>query len=227
MIYDLINALCIATGAVIGLFLKKGIPEKIKDTLIKAMGLCVFYIGISLVLKGENTLLIIISIAIGTVIGELIDLDAKVNKLGVYLQSRFRKDEKSKFAEGFVTASILFCAGAMGVIGSLDAGLTGNGDTLIAKGIIDGIISAIFAATMGIGVAFSSVIVFLYQGIFILLATVISSYISDPVVASVSSIGGITILGIAINLVLDKNIRVANITPAVFIPMILSIFGIM
>lgn len=226
MLYNLINALCIAAGAIIGLFLKKGIPDRIRETLIKAMGLCVFYIGITLAIKGENTLLIIISIAIGTVIGEFFDFDAKVNRLGAYLQSRFSKGEKSRFAEGFVTASILFCAGAMGIVGALDAGLTGNGDTLVAKGIIDGIISAVFAATMGIGVAFSSVSVFIYQGLFVLLATIISQYLGDSVIASVSSIGGIAILGIAINLVLDKNIRVANIAPAVFIPMILSVFGI-
>jgi len=226
MIYNLANAVCIVIGGLIGLFLKKGVPDKIKDALIKAMGLCVLSIGISLSLKGENTLLIVISIAVGTLIGEILDLDGKVNKLGAYLQSKFKGSENSRFGEGFVTASILFCAGAMGVVGSLEAGLTGSGDTLLAKGLIDGIISAIFAATLGLGVAFSSISVFIYQGIFVLLAGMISQYIGDPVIASVSSIGGITILGIGMNLVLDKNIKVANITPSVFIPMIVSIFGI-
>lgn len=226
MIYNFANAVGIIVGALVGLMLKKGVPDKIKDSLIKAMGLCVLSIGITLSLKGENTLLIVISIAIGTLIGELLDLDAKVNKLGAYLQSKFKNKENSRFGEGFVTASILFCAGAMGVVGSLEAGLTGNGDTLLAKGLIDGIISAIFAATLGAGVLFSSVSVFIYQGMFVLLASLLSQYIGDPVIASVSSIGGITILGIGLNLVLDKNLKVANITPSVFIPMIASLFGI-
>lgn len=226
MFYNLVNALCIMGGSIVGVFLKKGIPDRIKETLIKAMGLCVLFIGITLTLKGKNVLLIVISIAVGTFIGELLDIDKRVNTLGENLQAKFSKDEGSKFAEGFVTASILFCAGAMGIVGSINVGLTGDGETLLAKGFIDGIISAIFAAGLGIGVFFSSVSVFIYQALFILLATFLSKYLGDPVIASVSSVGGITILGIGLNLALDQKIRVANIAPSVFVPMILSIFNI-
>ncbi len=195
------------------------------------MGVCVIYIGVALALKGENVLIIVISIALGTLLGELVNFDEMLNKFGVRVQAKFTKSSSkessdNKFAEGFVVSSILFCAGAMGIVGSLNAGLTGNGDTLLAKGLIDGIFAALFSSIFGIGVALSSIPVFFYQNIFVVLASFLSHYLSDPVIASVSGVGGIAVLAIGINLVLDKDIKVANITPAVFIPMILSVFGI-
>ncbi len=231
MLFNLFNAICIVFGGIIGTFLKKGIPERIKNSLIKAMGVCVMYIGISLALKGENVLIIVISTALGTLFGEFINFDELLNKFGVRIQAKFTKSSSKdssdkRSVEGFIVSSILFCAGAMGVVGSLNVGLTGNGDTLVVKGLIDGIFSALFSSIFGVGVAFSSIPVFLYQNIFVLLASFLSHYLSDPVIASVSGVGGIAVLAIGINLVLDKDIKVANITPAVFIPMILSIFGI-
>lgn len=227
MIYNLANGLGIIVGSIIGIFLKKGIPERINKALLKAMGLCVLFIGISLLTKGENVLLIVISIAVGTLLGEILDIDKSVNWLGVRIQSKFKSGgNASSFAESFVTSSILFCAGAMGIVGSLTVGLTGNGDTLLAKAVIDGIISVVFAATLGIGVMFSSVAVVIYQGMFILLATLVSSKLGDPVIASVSGVGGIAMLGIGLNMALGTDIKVANIAPAIFIPIILGIFGI-
>lgn len=226
MIYNLANSIFIILGSLVGLLLKKGIPEKMKDSLVRAMGLCVLLIGISLSLKGKNILIIVISIAIGTLIGELIDVDNQINKLGDRLQSKFSKNKNAIFAEGFVTASILFCAGAMGVVGSLNVGLTGNGDTLMVKGLIDGVIASIFATAFGIGVMFSSVTVFIYQAVFIILASILSKYLGPDVIASVNGVGGITVIGIGLNLSLNSDIKVANIALAVFIPMILSIFGI-
>lgn len=229
MIYNLANALFIAVGSLVGVLLKKGVPDRIKNSLMSAMGLCVLLIGISLALKGENILLIVISIAIGTLIGEAINLDDKVNKLGNKLQDMFAKssnEKNAKFSEGFVTASILFCAGAMGVVGSLNVGLTGNGDTLLVKGMIDAVIAALFATAFGISVLFSSVSVFIYQGMFILLASVLSKYLGPEVIASVNGVGGITVIAIGLNLAIGSDIKAANIAPAVFVPMILSIFGI-
>ena len=150
MIYNLANGLGIIVGSILGIFLNRGIPERINKALLKAMGLCVLFIGISLLIKGENTLLIVISVALGTLLGEAADIDKCVNKLGVRMQVKFKSGSSSNsFAESFVTSSILFCAGAMGIVGSLTAGLTGNGDTLLAKAIIDGIISVVFVATLG------------------------------------------------------------------------------
>ena len=227
MIYNLMNGLGIIVGSIVGMVLKRGIPERINQALLKSMGLCVLFIGIGLLLKGENTLLIVVSIAIGTLIGEVVDIDKGVNKLGVRIQSKFKGGgSASSFAESFVTSSILFCAGAMGIVGSLTAGLTGNGDTLLAKAVIDGIISVVFAATLGMGVLFSSVSVVIYQGAFVLLATLVSSKLGDPVIASVSGVGGIAMLGIGLNMSIGSDIKVANIAPAIFIPIILGIFGI-
>lgn len=227
MIYNLANGLGIVVGSIIGIFLKKGIPERINKALLKAMGLCVLFIGISFLIKGENILLIVISVAVGTLVGEVLDIDAFVNKLGVRIQTKFKSEgSASSFAESFVTSSVLFCAGAMGIVGSLTTGLTGNGDTLLAKAVIDGIVSVVFAATLGIGVMFSSVAVVIYQGIFIILASLISSKLGASVIASVSGVGGIAILGIGLNMSIGSDIKVANIAPAIFIPIILGIFGI-
>ncbi|MFR1317345.1 MAG: DUF554 domain-containing protein [Peptostreptococcus anaerobius] len=227
MIYNLANGLGIIVGSILGIFLNRGIPERINKVLLKAMGLCVLFIGISLLIKGENTLLIVISVALGTLLGEAADIDKCVNKLGVRMQVKFKSGSSSNsFAESFVTSSILFCAGAMGIVGSLTAGLTGNGDTLLAKAIIDGIISVVFAATLGIGVMFSSVAVVIYQSVFILMASLVSSKLGDPVIASVSGVGGIAMLGIGLNMSIGTDIKVANIAPAIFIPIILGLFGI-
>lgn len=227
MIYNLANGLGIIVGSILGIFLNRGIPERTNKALLKAMGLCVLFIGISLLIKGENTLLIVISVALGTLLGEAADIDKCVNKLGVRMQVKFKSGSSSNsFAESFVTSSILFCAGAMGIVGSLTAGLTGNGDTLLAKAIIDGIISVVFAATLGIGVMFSSVAVVIYQSVFILMASLVSSKLGDPVIASVSGVGGIAMLGIGLNMSIGTDIKVANIAPAIFIPIILGLFGI-
>lgn len=228
MLFNLANSAFIILGSLVGILLKRGIPDRIKDSIIKAMGICVLYIGITLSIKGQNVLLIVISIAIGTIIGELINIDDKVNRLGEKIQSKFSSSDgnKNKFAEGFATASILFCAGAMGVVGALNVGLTGSGDTLVVKGMIDGVFAAIFATVFGVGVLFSSIPVFLYQAIFIILAGFLSHYLGAPVIASVNGVGGITVIGIGLNLALDKDIKVANMAPGVFIPMILSLFGI-
>lgn len=227
MIYNLANGLGIIVGSILGIFLNSGIPERINKALLKAMGLCVLFIGISLLIKGENTLLIVISVALGTLLGEAADIDKCVNKLGVRMQVKFKSGSSSNsFAESFVTSSILFCAGAMGIVGSLTAGLTGNGDTLLAKAVIDGIISVVFAATLGIGVMFSSVAVVIYQSVFILMASLVSSKLGDPVIASVSGVGGIAMLGIGLNMSIGTDIKVANIAPAIFIPIILGLFGI-
>lgn len=227
MIFNLANSIFIIMGSILGVFLKKGIPDRIKNSLISAMGLCVLVIGVSLAIKGTNNILIVVlSVAFGTLIGELFDLDNKITILGEKLQSRFAGGDNAKFAEGFVTASILFCAGAMGVVGSLNVGLTGNGDTLLVKGLIDGVIASLFATAFGIGVMFSSVSVFIYQSVFIILASILSKYLGPQVIESVNGVGGITVIGIGLNLAINSEIKVANIAPAVFIPMILSLFGI-
>lgn len=227
MIFNLANAIFIMIGSIVGTFLKNGIPDRIKNSILKAMGICVLYIGITMAIKGENILLIVISIAVGTLFGEIINVDKLIHMLGVRIQAKFSsRGTKSKSVEGFVTTSILFCAGAMGIVASLNVGLTGNGDTLVVKGIIDGVFAALFATVFGIGVLFSCIPLFIYQAFFIVLAGLLSNYLGAPVIASVNGVGGITVIAIGLNLALDSDIKVANMAPGIFLPMVLSLFGI-
>ncbi|HIT90686.1 MAG TPA: DUF554 domain-containing protein, partial [Candidatus Merdenecus merdavium] len=162
MLGTVVNVIAIICGGTLGLLLKKGIPERIGDTVMKGLGLCVLYVGITGAIKGENTLVMILSIVLGAFIGEGIELDDKLNQLGKKLEDRLKKDgSKNSIAEGFVTSSLLFCVGALAIVGPLQGGLQGNYETLYTKSMIDGITAIIFASSLGVGVLFSSVLVFL------------------------------------------------------------------
>lgn len=227
MIYNLINGAGIIIGTLIGLLLKKGVPENISNSVMKAIALAVLYIGLSTSFEGKNTTVMIVSLAIGTVIGEILNFDKMINELGNSLQKKLAKNnDNSNLSKAFVTTTILFCAGAMGIVGAMQAGLNGNGDILIAKTMIDSIVSVIFTATLGYGVIFSSISVVLYQGIFVLLASILSSVLSADVISSISAVGGISIIGLSINLLFDKDIKIANMLPSIFIPIIFAFLNI-
>lgn len=228
MIATIVNCLAIIAGCLVGLIIKGGIPEKLSTNIMNGIALCVLYIGISGSLEGENTLITIISMALGALIGELIDIDKSLNKLGSFIQSKFStKDEEDSIAKGFVYSSLLFCVGAMAVVGSLESGLTGNYETLFAKSVLDGISSVIFTASLGIGVIFSAVSVFLYQGIITLGASLLSGVLSESVVGSMTAIGSLLIIGLGLNMLKATNIKVANLLPAMFMPIIFGILGIL
>lgn len=230
MIGTIVNSVTIVLGCLIGLLVKGRVSQKISDTVMNGVALCVLYIGISGSLKGEDTLVTIICIAIGALIGEVIDIDKWLNKLGKFLESKFNKEQKEgsvSISQGFVSASLLFCIGAMGIVGSLQSGLTGNHETLFAKSILDGIISIIFTATLGIGVMFSSVSVFLYQGIITIGASALSGVLSTQVINSMSAVGSLLIIGLGLNMLKATNIKVANLLPAVFLPILAGILGIL
>lgn len=228
MIATIVNCLAIIGGCLVGLIIKGGIPEKLSTNIMNGIALCVLYIGISGSLGGESTLITIISMALGALIGELIDIDKSLNKLGSFIQSKFStKDEEDSIAKGFVYSSLLFCVGAMAVVGSLESGLTGNYETLFAKSVLDGISSVIFTASLGIGVIFSAVSVFLYQGIITLGASLLSGVLSESVVGSMTAIGSLLIIGLGLNMLKATNIKVANLLPAMFMPIIFGILGIL
>lgn len=193
------------------------------DPVMKSLGLCVLVIGISGTLKGENTLVMIISMVMGTAIGTLLDLDAGINKLGKWIEDR-TKGRFGNVAEGFVSASLLFCVGAMTVLGSLDSGLRLDHSTLYTKSILDLCSSAIFASTMGIGVMFSAAFVFIYQGAITLCAQWIAPLLSDVVVNEMTAVGSILIIGLALNVLGLTKLKTMNALPAVFIPIILCTF---
>lgn len=222
----IVNALAVIVGSSIGLLLKKGIPQRFSDSIMKAVALCVIYIGIDGCLQGNNTLIAIISMAVGALLGEILRLDDGLNNLGKKLESRFAKNnaEENTIAKGFVSASLLFCVGAMAIVGSLESGINGNHEVLFSKSLLDFISSVIFSASMGSGVMFSAVAVFLYQGIITVLAQFVGPYLSDAVIAEMTCTGSILIIALGLNMLGVTKLKVMNYIPAVFLPILLCLF---
>lgn len=231
MLGTIVNATAIIVGCVLGLLLKGGLPEKVGTTVMKGLSLCTFFIGINGIIENSKKLssndfmLIIISIVLGSVIGELIDFDKRLNNLGNRIETML-KGKGGKVAEGFVTASLLYCVGAMAIVGSLQSGLTGDHKTLFAKSILDGVSAIVFASTLGIGVIFSAISVFVYQGTITLAASAVKSVLVSSVVCNMTVIGSLLIIGISVNLMCEGKIqvKVANILPAVLIPIFYYLF---
>ncbi|MBC8587658.1 DUF554 domain-containing protein [Paratissierella segnis] len=219
MLGTIVNSIAIILGALLGIIIKKGIKEKYKSTIMDGIGLSIMIIGIMGGIKTDNIVLIIASIVVGSIIGEIIDIDYKLEKLGHNMEMKFGKGD-SNFSKGFVTASLVYCIGAMAIVGALESGLTGNHETLFAKSILDGITAILFASTFGIGVAFSAIPVFIYQGIITLLANSAKDLLTVNVINEMSAVGGILILAIGINLLGIKKIKVANMLPSIIIPLI-------
>ena len=222
-----VNFILVIAGGLVGMLLKKGIPEKIRQTLMNAMALCVLFIGVTgLFEENINTLIIIISAAVGAVLGQALDLDALVNRLALKIEGKFKKadDKNSRIAEGFATATLLFCVGAMTVVGSIDSGISGDNTTLYSKSVIDCISAAVFASAMGLGVVLSSVAVLVIEGGLTLLATVVQPVLTANVVAHMSVIGSLLIVAISLNMMGVTKIKVMNIIPAIFLPILLCLF---
>lgn len=222
MIGTLINCVTIIVGSTVGLLLRKGMKPGVSQTVMQGIGLCTILIGMSGALKTANTLLVILSMVIGGMVGSLIDIDGGLQRLGAYGQRKLTHGapEGSTFAQGFVTASLVFCVGAMAVVGALDSGIRGDHSTLIAKSVMDGVAAIVFASSLGIGVMLSVVPVLIYQGAIALLGTLIAPLLSDVVVTEMSAVGGLLIVGIGLNMLLDKDIKVANLLPAILVPFV-------
>ena len=222
MLGTIVNTIAIVIGSIVGFFLKGGIPKKMDEAIMKALGLSVLYVGISGSLKCTEVLLLILSLVIGVIIGELLDLDKALNRLGKSIEGVFRKHSKSEggIAEGFVAASLLFCVGSMAIVGAIQSGLEGNHETLFVKSMLDGITSIIYTSTMGVGVVFSAVAVFLYQGIITLASGFLGSVLVETQIANIGAIGSVLIIALGLNMLEITKIKVANFLPALFIPMI-------
>lgn len=222
MIGTLINCAAIVAGSLLGLLLRRGMKDAMAKTVMQGVGMSVILIGVTGAIETSNTLLVILSMVIGGVLGAWIDIDAKMNRLGVWAQKKLTRgdDETNTFAKGFVTASLVYCVGAMAVVGSLDSGIRGDHSTLIAKAALDGITAIIFSSSLGIGVMLSAVPVLIYQGAIALLGNAIAPLLSDIVVTEMSAVGGLLIMGIGINMLLNTEIKVANLLPAILIPFI-------
>ena len=228
MIATFVNCGVIIVGCIIGLFIKGGIPERFNKIIMNGLALCAMFIGFSGALEGNNTIITIVSMAVGALIGELIDIDKWLNKLGETIQAKLDKGDgkESRIAEGFVNASLLYCVGAMSIVGALQAGLSGNYDTIYAKTVLDGVSSVIFSASMGIGVVFSSVTVLLYQGGITLCATFLSGILSQAVIAEMTAVGSLMIVGLGLNLLEVTDIKIANLLPGILVPVVLGLIGL-
>lgn len=222
MIGVLTNTATVLIGSLLGLLLKKGIPEKVSDTVMKALGLCTVLIGIAGALDGKNTLVLILSMAIGTLIGSWIDIDTRFTRAVEKAEAKFRKpDGKTSIAQGFIAASLLFCVGAMTVVGSLQAGITGDNTMLFTKSILDLISSFVFAAAMGIGVVFAAGFVLIFQGSLVLLAQLVAPLLSDAVITEMTAAGSLVILALGLNLLGITKMKIMNFIPALLQPILL------
>ena len=224
MLGNYINTGAIIIGCLLGLLVKNGLREKYKEIVMEAIGLSVLFIGASSAINGlldPDTLpiLFIISLLVGGLIGEWIDIEKRLENIGAFLQSKFGSKDQN-ISQGFVDASLIFCVGAMAIIGSLNSGLRGDHSTLIAKSILDGITSLILTTTLGFGVIFSAVSVFLYQGLIVLFAHSIEAYLSNDIIREMTIVGGIIIFGIGLNMLKIRKIRTGNLLPSLIVPAI-------
>ena len=222
MIACVINAVLVLLGSALGLLFKSKIKDSISKTIMVALGLCVLLIGVSGAIKTQNLLCVILSMVIGTIIGELLRIEDRLDSLGEVLKRRIMKGRESgRFTEGFMTASLMFCVGSMAVVGSMEAGINHDYSTIISKSVIDCVTAVTLSAAMGIGVAFSAVAVLIYQGLLTLLFIFIGDFLPGATVAEMSATGSLVIIALGLNMLGvtgDKRLRAGNMLPAMFLP---------
>ena len=214
-----VNMLTVIAGGLAGSLLRGGIKEKYRVTINYGLALCVLVIGISGAIQTSNMLIMILSVVIGSVIGEFLRIEDGIDKVGDLAQQKFAKGD-SGFASGFVNATLLFSVGAMAVVGSLDAGLSNKPDTLLAKAALDGVSSVIFASSFGVGVVFAAIPLTIYQGGIALLAGVIGPLLTDALVTELTAVGSVLIIALGVNMlgITKERIRVGNMLPAILVP---------
>jgi uncharacterized membrane protein YqgA involved in biofilm formation len=229
MLGTLINFLAIIVGGFIGILLGARISEKIKSTIISALGIFTLLYAISLFIRTENSLIVLGSLLMGVLVGEWLHIQEGVERLGVWLEARFSRSEgaedRNRFIRGFLTTTLVFCIGPMAILGALEDGISGNIQTLVIKSVLDGFAAMAFASTLGIGVLFSSVMVLVYQGAISLLAGQIQGVMTDAMILELTATGGVILAGIAVSNLLElKKIRTASFIPALlFAPLIVFI----
>jgi len=227
----IVNALGVVGGALIGLIArhfssnvkKEGRMSGLPDAMMKGVGLCVMLIGITGAIKTENIMIVIVSMIVGVVIGTLLCLEDGIGKLGDFIEKK-TKGKLGEITNGFVSASLLFCVGSMAIVGSLNSGLMGDHTMLYAKSLLDAISAAIFASTMGWGVVFSAVLVFIYQGVITLAASLLAPVLSTVAINEMTAVGSLIIIALSLNLLGLTKFKVMNFVPAIFIPILLVLF---
>ena len=224
----LVNAGAIIVGSILGILLKGGIPERIQNIIYTAVGVAVMFIGITGVINNQgDSMLLVLSLVIGGVIGELCKLDEHMESLGEKIKKRFIKEGSAgsaTFVEAFVSSTILFCVGAMAIVGSLNDGMLHDPSMLFTKAILDGITSIILAASLGVGVAFSAIPILIYQGILTVLSSILSGFFTETLIRNMSFVGNVIIFCIGLNFLFPKKVKTINFAPALFMPIILGLF---
>lgn len=219
----LVNAAAIIIGGAAGSILKKGLSERFSSLIMSALGLLTLALGMMFSIQSKEILIVVFSLVIGSILGEWIDVEKRMNDLGDYVQDKLGAKE-GNFSKGFVTASLLFCIGSMAIMGSLQSGLVNDHNILYTKSVMDGVLSVVFASTLGIGVTMSFAPVLIYQGSIALLASIVAPYLSTAVITEMTATGGVLMIGVGFNILEIKKIKVGNMLPAIFIPIILMLF---
>jgi uncharacterized membrane protein YqgA involved in biofilm formation len=213
----IVNFLAIIAGSLIGLFFKNKLKQRFHTALIDAIALGVIGIGITYAIKTENLLVLIISLIIGTLLGTILKIDDRLDSLGVKIQSRL-KNVQGAFSEGFAGASILFCVGSMAIMGCMDSGLRAENGILYTKSLMDGVTSIFFASAMGVGVLFSAVSVLIYEGLLTVVFSLFAGNLDIAVINEISAVGGVILIGIAVNMLKLKKIKTADMIFSLFLP---------
>lgn len=227
MLGVLVNTVAVLLGGLIGCFLKKGFPKRVADAILFALGLCIVYIGIDGMFEGSNSLILIVSIAIGTAIGTALDLDGRIHRAAHHVEARFKKTDGSgpSLADGMVSGSLLFCVGAMTIVGSLNAGF-GDHTMLFVKSALDFVAAMMLSVTLGAGVMLSAITVFLLQGALALLAVFIRPYMGEALIGELTCTGSLMIVIIGLNMAGITKAKVADFLPAlVLVPLFYWLFG--
>lgn len=221
----LANCVAIIIGALLGVFCKRGLPEKWQETMMSSIALCILIIGVQMALKTQNIIIVIFSLVLGAIVGEILDIEAAMNRLGQYLGNKLSQGDGSAaaaIAASFVNASILFCSGAMAILGSIQDGLAADHTTLFAKATLDGLISLILSANLGIGVILSALSVGIYQGSITLLAGVVGPLVTEAMLAEITASGGIMIMAIGCNMLKISSIRIGNLLPGMLFAAVIT-----
>ncbi|AZR74293.1 hypothetical protein BBF96_13305 [Anoxybacter fermentans] len=223
MIGTIVNAVAIIIGGLIGTILGHRFPDKIKNTVMQGLGLTILLVGSQMALRSKNILLVIFNIVIGGIIGEWIDIEKYLHRFGSWIESKFQNN-KGNIANAFVRTSLIYCVGAMAIMGAIQDGLNNDPSTLFAKAMIDGFTAIAFAATMGFGVILSAIPVFIYQGAITIMASWIEVLVTSTTITEMTATGGLIVIGIGLNILEITKIKVGNLLPAIFIVVPLAYF---
>ncbi len=230
----IINVIAVLAGGGIGLVVRGGMKQRYQDIMMQALGMATIFVGIVGALQGmltvedgslgsQGTLLLVLSLTLGGLVGEFLNIEEKLEQFGEWLKQKVHAEQNARFVEAFVTTSLVICVGAMAIVGALEDGLNGDANMLIIKSALDFAIVIVFASTLGVGSLFSAIPIAIWEGGITLAATLIAPFLSDALITDLSAVGSVLIFGVGVNLLFDRKIRVGNLLPALLGPVLYHI----